>query len=154
MPSCPQCNKPLPALVRCCPSCRANLDLLVDYVDGLRSGLDHAEKLTRQGELGQAVWAYLSVLEIDPDNAVARRQVADVAMAVRHFGTATRTHRGLSRYWSRSGNTARWLWVGLVGLLVLIAFGLGYTLASRTGEGDERPHDIPPKIKQPDNTLG
>jgi hypothetical protein len=154
MPSCPQCNKPLAALVRTCPSCRADLDLLVEYVDGLKIGLNQAEKLTRAGELGQAVWAYLSVLEVDPDNAVARRQVADVTMAVRHFGTATAPRRGLGRIWNGAGKAAGWLWIGLVSLLVLIAFGLGYTLASRLSDDDQPHHDGPPKVDKPNNTLG
>jgi hypothetical protein len=153
MPTCPQCNKPLAALVPRCPSCRADLDLLVDYVCDLRSGLDRAEKLTRAGELGQAVWAYLSVLEVDPDNAVARRQVADVAMAVRHFGTATAAPRGLGRIWHSAGKAAGWLWVGLIGLLILIAFGLGYVLASRSSNGDATPRDVPPKLEKSRDTL-
>src|SRR5262249_36230041 len=85
MPSCPQCNKPLRELVRRCPSCQADLDLLVDYVSHLQGGLERAENLTRAGELGQAVWAYLEVLEVDPDNAPAKRQVGQVAAAVRQF---------------------------------------------------------------------
>ena len=32
-----------------------------------------AENLTRAGELGEAVWAYLEVLETEPDNAAARQ---------------------------------------------------------------------------------
>src|SRR6202011_318481 len=85
MPQCPQCNKPLRELVRRCPSCQADLDLLVDYVSHLRGGLERAEALTKAGELGQAVWAYLEILEVDPDNAAAKRQVSQVATAVRQF---------------------------------------------------------------------
>src|SRR5437016_3993447 len=88
MPQCPQCQKPLRELVRRCPSCQADLDLLVDYVSHLQGGLERAEHLTRAGELGQAVWAYLEVLEVDPDNATARRQVTQVATAVRQFDYA------------------------------------------------------------------
>ena len=83
MPSCPQCNKPLTELSRQCPTCRADLDLLVHYVNGLQGSLDRAEQLTRAGELGQAVWAYLEVLEVDPDNPAARRQVGQIATVVR-----------------------------------------------------------------------
>src|SRR5436305_10480758 len=85
MPNCPQCTKPLREFTRRCPSCQADLDLLVDYVSHLQGGLERAENLVRAGELGQAVWAYLEVLEVDPDNPVARRQVAQVATAVRQF---------------------------------------------------------------------
>ena len=83
MLQCPQCTKPLRELVRRCPTCQADLDLLVDYVSHLQGGLDRAENLVRAGELGQAVWAYLEVLEVDPDNATARRQVSQVVTAVR-----------------------------------------------------------------------
>jgi hypothetical protein len=85
MPSCPQCNKPLVELTRQCPTCRADLDLLVEYVSGLAGSLYRAEQLTRSGELGPAVWAYLEVLEVDPDNPIAKKQVGQVATAVRQF---------------------------------------------------------------------
>ena len=45
MPSCPQCTKPLAELTRHCPSCKADLDLLVDYVRQLGGGLKRAELL-------------------------------------------------------------------------------------------------------------
>ncbi len=35
MPACPQCTKPLAELTRRCPSCMADLDLLVEYVSQL-----------------------------------------------------------------------------------------------------------------------
>jgi len=85
MPSCPQCNKPLAEVTRQCPTCRADLDLLVEYVSGLAGSLYRAEQLTRGGELGPAMWAYLEVLEVDPDNPEAKRQVGQVATAVRQF---------------------------------------------------------------------
>ena len=83
-----------------------DLSLLVDYVTNLQDGLSRAEALTRAGELGEAVWAYLEVLEVDPDNATARRQVGKVATAVRQFdqtapgrrwlqAAATQTRRGI-----------------------------------------------------------
>ena len=73
------------AHLRGCRHCRAYLDLLVEYVSQLQTGLERAESLTRAGELDQAVWAYLAVLEVDPDNATARRQVGRVVTAVRQF---------------------------------------------------------------------
>ena len=82
MPQCPQCQKPLRDLVRRCPTCQADLDLLVDYVSHLNGGLERAENLTRAGELGQAFWAYLDVLEVDPDNAPAKKQVSQVVYMV------------------------------------------------------------------------
>jgi len=81
MLTCPMCKKSVQLTTRECPTCRTDLSLLVEYVDHLEEGLAKAEALTRAGELGQAVWAYLSVLEVDPDNAEAKRQVGQVAAA-------------------------------------------------------------------------
>src|SRR6266566_4761933 len=105
MPQCPQCTKPLRELVRRCPTCQADLGLLLDYVSHLSGGLERAENLTRAGELGQAVWAYLEVLEVDPDNAAARRQVTQVATAVRQFdftAPGRRWAQGLDPYPKKS----------------------------------------------------
>src|SRR6516162_3257059 len=71
MLTCPLCKKSVAALERECPSCHADLTLLVEYVVNLAGGLARAEALTRASRLGEAVWAYLEVLETDPDNAVA-----------------------------------------------------------------------------------
>lgn len=87
MPNCPQCSKPLREFTRRCPSCQADLDLLVDYVSHLQGGLQRAENLVKAGELGQAIWAYLEVLEVDPDNPTARKQISQVVTAVRQFDT-------------------------------------------------------------------
>jgi hypothetical protein len=157
MPRCPQCNKTLATLVRRCPSCMADLDLLVEYVDQLQSGLDQAERLTRAGELGSAVWAYLAVLEVDPDNAMARRQIGDVAMAVRQFDESAPGRRWLRRIrgGESAGGLAGWLWFALAALLVVVAFVGGYGLASRSASETEpqRP-EAPPKLDRPDNRLG
>ena len=96
MPKCPQCGKPLREFSRRCPSCQADLDLLVDYVSNLQGGLERAEAYTREGELGKAFWAYLQVLETDPDNTVARRQIGQVVTAVRQFDRVTPGRRWLS----------------------------------------------------------
>src|ERR1700686_5015309 len=101
MPNCPQCTKPLREITRRCPSCQADLDLLVDYVSHLQGGLERAENLTRAGELGQAVWTYLEVLEVDPDNATARHKVRQVVAAVRQFDRSAPGRRWLERM--RSG---------------------------------------------------
>src|SRR5438270_3455827 len=103
MPVCPQCTKPLAELTKRCPSCMADLDLLVEYVNQLEEGLKRAELFTRAGELDEAVWAYLAVLEVDPDNATARRQVGRVATAVRQFD---RTAPG--RRWLRALQKETW----------------------------------------------
>src|SRR5215471_5673212 len=99
MLTCPMCKKKLRGLEKECLNCRTDVSLLVHYVEDLREGLAQAEALTRAGELGEAVWAYLAVLEVDPDNATARRQVGQVATAVRQFDV-----EGLGRRW---GNRVR-----------------------------------------------
>ena len=83
--TCPHCQKSMSGLERQCPRCRTDLTLLVDYSENLETGLERAERLIRSGELGEAVWEYLQVLEVDPDNPTARRQVGLVATAVRQF---------------------------------------------------------------------
>jgi hypothetical protein len=111
---CPACTKKLPALVRECPNCRADLSLLVDYVGGLVGGLERAERMTREGRLAEAVWAYLEVLDVDPENAVARRQISRVAAAVRHFDGREREG------WSKG----IWLTLALGAMLLGIALGI------------------------------
>src|SRR5437868_489002 len=130
MPSCPQCTKPLAELTRRCPSCMADLDLLVDYVNHLQTGVERAQTLTRAGELDLAVWAYLEVLEVDPDNAEARRQVGRVATAVRQFDRVSPGRRWLGRLRGEDGDdaaaqVARWVRGAFVVLLALAAFGVG-----------------------------
>jgi hypothetical protein len=126
----PSCKKPLPALTRTCSFCQTDLSLLVDYAGDLQSSLDRAEAMTRRGELGAAVWSYLEVLEVDPDNPAARHQVAQVAAAVRQFDQAK-----LARL--RAGELALpldfWaaLWKVVVGVLLLLAaFWIGYQFGS------------------------
>jgi len=97
MLTCPMCKKVLPDQVQQCPRCGTDLSLLNDYVSHLHDGLARAETLTRQGELGEAVWAYLEVLEVDPGNATARRQVGKVATAVRNFDKCAPGRRWLER---------------------------------------------------------
>src|SRR5579871_1088018 len=85
MLTCPMCKKGVREDHRECPTCRTDLGLLVDYIADLDGTLEKADDLTRRGELGQAVWAYLEVLEVDPDNPEAKRQVGQVVTAVRQF---------------------------------------------------------------------
>jgi hypothetical protein len=151
---CPMCKKVTQAGEPRCPRCDTDVSLLHNYVNHLRQGLDEADKLTRAGELGDAVWAYLEVLEIDPDNATARRQVGKVATAVRQFDemapgrrwlrrlkSQTRFRRWVSRMQEDEGDLAGWLsslfWI----LLVLAALVLGYALG--------QPHATPPTTKPP-----
>lgn len=117
MLTCPMCKKPQAEEVRSCGKCGTNLSLLADYVHGLRGGLARAEELTRQGKLDAAVWAYLDVLEIEPDNGQAQAQVGRVAAAVRHFDAAAFARRQPGRF------STAWLAAALVA-----AFLLGITL--------------------------
>jgi hypothetical protein len=143
MLTCPMCKKRLPGPVRQCPTCRTDLSLLMDYVTALDDGLAQAERLTRAGELGEAVWTYLEILEVDPDNATARRQVSRVATAVREFDRAAQGRRWRARLqrrarfreWAHSWGTAAtarpWLtWTARI-LFVLFLLLLGYLLGFR-----------------------
>lgn len=127
MPKCPQCGKPLREFSRRCPSCQADLDLLVDYVSNLQGGLERAEAYTREGELGKAFWAYLQVLETDPDNTVARRQIGQVVTAVRQFDRVTPGLCWLSGA-DEPGGFQLWLFLGLATILIVLAFSIGYIL--------------------------
>lgn len=130
MPQCPQCSKRLVELTPRCPTCQADLGLLIDYVSHLHGGLERADNLTRAGELGQAVWAYLEVLEVDPDNPTARRQVAQVATAVRQFDVTApgrRWGQGLSPY-PGSAWLPGWATTAVLIILFVLLFGLGYVL--------------------------
>jgi hypothetical protein len=153
MLTCPMCKKSVRQESRECPTCRTDLSLLVDYVDHLEDGLAQAETLTRAGRLGEAVWAYLAVLEVDPDNAEAKRQVGQVAAAVRQFDRIALGRRWLDklrrqarfRHWADSwgsrGTDAAW--IPLVGvILVLAALAAGWMLGVRSVQGPapvERP---------------
>ena len=159
MLQCPQCTKPLRELTRRCPSCQADLDLLVDYVSHLQGGLERAENLVRAGELGQAVWAYLEVLETDPDNTTARRQVSQVVTAVRQFDQAAPGRRWYNRIRGQEAEDPRaWVWKSVLALLgvglLLFTFTLGYWMgagATRPEAADRDQIGPPPNN---DNTLG
>ena len=150
MLTCPMCKKAVAEDSRVCPRCRADLSLLVDYVDHLEEGLARAQALTREGDLGEAVWAYLEVLEVDPDNAVARRQVGRVATAVRQFDRVAVGRRWLARlqrqsrfrHWLARQQESSWLdWPVLVValLLVLAALGVGYGLGRLAEQREQAP---------------
>ena len=114
-------------------------------------GLSEAERLTRAGELGEAVWAYLSVLEVDPDYTTARRQVGKVATAVRQFDQTAPGRRWLrtlqkenrwqrwATSWQEGDGSGVWGWAGLFLLYfgsVIGAYYLG--MHSGKGQGSER----------------
>jgi hypothetical protein len=132
MLTCPLCKKQLPRLNRQCPTCQTDLTLLVGYVEALGSGIARADGLARSGKLGEAVAAYLGVLEVDPDNAAAQAQVGSVAAAVRHFD---RTHP--SRQWMHrpagwhSRSALPWAWVAVAAAALALAFLAGFVLGVR-----------------------
>jgi len=149
------CKKSVQLASRECPTCRTDLSLLADYVDHLEDGLTRAEALTRAGELGEAVWAYLAVLEVDPNNAEARRQVGQVAAAVRQFDRIAVGRRWLDRLqrrarfrhwvdtWGQGGQGTFWV-AFVVGItLMLGALALGWVMGLRSAPGGT-PHDPAP----------
>jgi hypothetical protein len=140
MPKCPQCTKPLREITRRCPSCQADLDLLVDYVSHLQGGLERAENLVKAGELGQAMWAYLEVLEVDPDNPQARKQISQVVTAVRQFDTMMPGRRWANNLPPLPPAPDRpwWHWLIFAGVVAL-ALGLGFGAARIEWEWPEIP---------------
>jgi hypothetical protein len=160
MLTCPMCKKRLRGLEKECANCRTDVSLLVNYVDNLREGLDRAEALTRAGELGEAVWEYLGVLEIDPDNTTARRQVGRVATAVRQFDNTAPGRRWFNRIrkqtrfrrWAAraqegegAGALSGLLWF----LLVFGALLIGYYLGVRSNNTSPAP-DTSPSNEKPE----
>ena len=151
MLTCPMCKKTLPSLGKECPSCKADVSLLVTYVEDLDNSLSRAEAHTRAGELGEAVWAYLEVLEVDPDNETARRQVGRVAAAVRQFDRLTHGRRWFDRLqtrarfrqwlhsWGNEGSPPRLLvWV-FAFILILGAVLFGYFLGHQEARHSVNP---------------
>jgi hypothetical protein len=136
------CKKRLDGVEKECSKCRADVSLLVHYVENLQEGLARADAFAKQGELGEAVWAYLEVLEVDPDNTTARRQVGQVVTAVRQFDKAAPGRRWLAqlqrktrvRRWmsnlKQDGDAAGWLSGVIWFAIVLGALILGYFLGS------------------------
>ena len=146
MLNCPLCKKTVPGLSKQCPTCRTDLSLLVDYVSHLQDGLNQADALTRSGQLGEAVWAYLEVLEVDPENVTARQQVGQVAAAVRQFDRIHAGRRWLGKLhrearWrhgvfgaSAEGGSGAWRSTVLLVLLVLAGLVLGCAVGYHSGQ--------------------
>ncbi len=102
--------------------------------------------MTKAGELGRAVWAYLEILEVDPDNAAAKKQVGQVAAAVRQFDVTAPGRAWINPGKGSSGGTKRpWQFYLGSAALVLAAFVFGITLGSLSLEsagptkGEEMP---------------
>src|SRR5258707_12481600 len=91
MLTCPMCKKALEPRASPCSRCRADLTLLVDFMSNLDEHLNKADAAIKAGEIGEAVWAYLNVLETEPDHPVAKKQVLKVATAIRQFDEAKRS---------------------------------------------------------------
>jgi hypothetical protein len=138
----------------------ADLDLLVDYVSHLEGGLVRADNLTRAGELGQAVWAYMEVLEVDPDNPTARHQVNQVASAVRQFDRTAPGRRWLLGMRNGLFGDPETSWIlflvrlVLIGVLLFFAFSLGYSVGSRKDTDDPKKPKEPLKLEKRNDTLG
>jgi hypothetical protein len=116
--TCPMCKKALTSLDRECSSCHADLSLIISYVEDLAGGLARADMLTRAGRLAEAVFAYLEVLDVDPENRIARKQVGQVASAVRNFDSRPR-QRPTEGGWSSA------IWVLILLGASLLGFAAG-----------------------------
>jgi hypothetical protein len=145
----------LPDNARQCRKCQTDLTLLSDYTSHLRTGLSQAEAATRAGELGEAVWAYLAVLEVDPDNSTARRQVGRVVTAVRQFDARSTPDRVWARKVHKEGRFRRFmasmeegetslsgiltyvLLILLLGGIATGAYWLGYTNGKQAAAPDK-----------------
>lgn len=165
MLTCPMCKKKLRGLEKECLNCRTDVSLLIHYVEDLRDGLARADALTRAGELGEAVWAYLAVLEVDPDNTTARRQVGQLATAVRQFDQAapgrrwrkklqkqTRFRRWMAK-WVADGDTINSLLSSLLwGVLVFGALMIGYVIGVRSVPTRSDNVPLEKKIEKPEKS--
>jgi hypothetical protein len=154
------CRELLPDATRKCRKCQTDLSLLSDYVSHLQEGLGQAEAMTKAGKLDAAMWAYLAVLEVDPDNATARRQVGRVATAVRQFDRTAPGRRWLRALqketwfqrwrasWSEGESSGWWGWIFLV-LLYAGSVWTAYAWGKMEGAADHGPVETKPAETKP-----
>jgi hypothetical protein len=105
------------------------------------------------------MWAYLAVLEVDPDNPQAKRQVGQVAAAVRQFDRIAVGRRWLDKLrrrarfrhwadtWGRNGQGPFWVAFVVGTTLVFVALALGWVLGVRSAQGPN-PAESPPAATQ------
>ena len=149
MLTCPMCKNSIAPVSRQCPRCQTDVSLLCDFRDRVGQGVTRAESYLRAGSLDEAVWAYLEVLEVDPDNPTARRQVGKVVAAVRQFDRVSPGRRWYQRL-QKQARFRRWIhghdhdsvrgnWLvpALVAGLVVVAFTIGYLLGHGSSHADE-----------------
>jgi len=134
--TCPLCKKTIKTLVRECPTCRTDLSLLADFMTEVDAGLRRAEEQARAGQLGEAMWAYLAVLEVDPENPIARRQVGLVATAVRQF----------DRSRPRRSSWPHWRLAAAATIVVALALAIGFLAGRATGPATDEPPQLVPKV--------
>ncbi len=138
MLTCPMCKNSVDAVEAHCPRCQADLSLLCSFRDCVGEGLARADACLRNGALDGAVWAYLDVLEVDPDNPVARQQVAQVVTTIRHFDRVAPSRRWLKRIHRKERN-ARWVeiaqkvlaCIALLAAIGGVAYYFGYQAGAR-----------------------
>lgn len=138
MLNCPMCKKSVVPVAGQCPRCQADLALLCAFRDRVGDGLTRADTCLRTGSLDEAVWAYLGVLEVDPDNPVARQQVARVVSTIRQFDRVAPSRRWLKRLHRRERRTRfmeeAWkiiLCAALLATVSVVSYYVGYRSASQ-----------------------
>jgi hypothetical protein len=96
------------------------------------------------------------VLEVDPDNASARKQVSQVATAVRQFDHLTPGRRWANNLPPLPPAKAAWpVWLRwtLISTAVVLAFSAGFLLG-RFPEWSSNGETPTPDIQKQDNALG
>ena len=106
----------------------------------------------------EAIWAYLEVLEVDPDNPQARKAIAQVVTAVRQFDTVMPGRRWANGLPPELPKAPRpwWHWA-VFAVVVSLAFVLGLTATQFEWEWPtmpEGPAKLPQPVKHQNNQIG